>query len=107
VGNRRNEVDDCVSVVQNWKPWPDLDSPEWPQYGAKEPSAAIPSHAASKHTLTSTLPNPFRDLSPTAQNLVKHISEMGFALPRVARACQLLGEDDKKVSPTRGHFMVK
>lgn len=71
--------------LENWKPWPDLDSPERPPTGAKKPAGHL------------TLPNPFRDLSPSAQNLAKHISEMGFSLPRVARGCQLLGEDDKKI----------
>ncbi|PSN29345.1 hypothetical protein C0J52_27117 [Blattella germanica] len=52
---------------------------------------------SSKVPPRSKLPNPFLDLSPKAKALVKHISEMGFALPRVARACQLLGEDDKKI----------
>jgi hypothetical protein len=87
-----------MSVVQNWKPWPDLDSPETKRL----PSVA--SQSAVKPAVKSTLPNPFRDLNPTAQNLVKHISEMGFALPRVARACHLLGEDDKKVSSHRGYL---
>lgn len=82
--------------LENWKPWPDLDSPEQPHPETKK-SPSIPSHSESKPAVKSTLLNPFEDLSPTAQNLVKHISEMGFSLPRVARACQLLGEDDKKV----------
>lgn len=82
--------------LENWKPWPELDSPEHPRHETRK-SPSITSRTASKPAVKSELLNPFKDLSPAAQNLVKHISEMGFSLPRVARACQLLGEDDKKV----------
>jgi hypothetical protein len=74
-----------------------LDSPEQPHPETRK-SPSVMSHSASKPTVKSELLDPFKDLSPAAQNLVKHISEMGFSQPRVARACQLLGEDDKKVS---------
>ncbi|KAJ9586457.1 hypothetical protein L9F63_019895 [Diploptera punctata] len=79
--------------LENWKPWPDLDSPP----RGKTPSPSSSSHPAVKVPPRSKLPNPFWNLNKNAQALVKHISEMGFALPRVARACQLLGEDDKKI----------
>lgn len=74
-----------------------MDSPEQPHPETRK-SPSVMSHSASKPTVKSELLDPFKDLSPAAQNLVKHISEMGFSQPRVARACQLLGEDDKKVS---------
>ncbi|XP_068081418.1 ubiquitin-associated protein 1 isoform X3 [Anabrus simplex] len=75
--------------LENWKPWPDLDSPEQSQSkGKKSPVKKLP---------VSSLPNPFHKLSPEGQQLTRHISEMGFALPRVARACVALHEDGKKV----------
>ena len=80
--------------IQNWKPWPDLDSSP----GGKTPSPSCSKHPPAKVPPRSKLPNPFMSLNPNAQALVKDISEMGFALPRVARACQLLGEDYKEVS---------
>lgn len=79
--------------LENWKPWPDLDSPP----RGKTPSPLSSQRPAVIVPPRSKLPNPFCNLNPNAQALVKHISEMGFALPRVARACQLFGEDDKKI----------
>ncbi|KAK7789779.1 hypothetical protein R5R35_012333 [Gryllus longicercus] len=76
--------------LEDWKPWPDLDSPE-PTHSKQKRS---PAKQAQKD---SDMPNPLHELPVKSQQLVKHISEMGFALPRVARACQLFGEDDKKV----------
>lgn len=73
--------------LENWKPWPDLDSPEQ--------TAAL--KTSSKQKCSCALPNPFTELSIEEQNLAMHISEMGFPLPRVARACQLVGSDDKKI----------
>lgn len=44
------------------------------------------------------LDDPFTSLSKNLQDLATTISSMGFPLPRVARACQLFGDDHKKVS---------
>lgn len=44
------------------------------------------------------LDNPFSSLPKNLQDLAVMISTMGFPLPRVARACQLLGDDHKKAS---------
>ncbi|XP_049836600.1 ubiquitin-associated protein 1-like isoform X2 [Schistocerca gregaria] len=73
--------------LENWKPWPDLDSPDQ--------SAAL--KTTNKEKCACPLPNPFAELSVEEQNLAIHISEMGFPLPRTARACQLVGSDDKKM----------
>lgn len=43
------------------------------------------------------LPDIFPDLAPNLQSMCKHISAMGFPLTRVARACDRIGVDDKKV----------
>lgn len=80
------------SGLEDWKPWPDLDSPDLTQPRNKKTVGKN-----VKQCERPVLPNPFHELSSTSQKLVKHISEMGFALSRVARACQLFGEDDKKV----------
>lgn len=47
---------------------------------------------------TETLDDPFRSLPKNLQDLATTISSMGFPLGRVARACQLFGDDHKKVS---------
>lgn len=73
---------------QNWKPWPDLDSPEQ--------NGAMRHHIQQKPICA--LPDPFPELSFQEQQFSRHISEMGFPLPRVSRVCQLLGDDDKKVT---------
>ncbi|XP_063245080.1 ubiquitin-associated protein 1 [Bacillus rossius redtenbacheri] len=70
--------------LEDWTPWPVLDSPER-------------STAGCRTTRTSTLPNPFRSLSSSEQKLARHISEMGFPLARVARACQTFGNNEKMV----------
>lgn len=46
----------------------------------------------------SKLPDPTTSLSVSVQNLARHISEMGFPLSRVARACKSFNGDDKKVN---------
>lgn len=43
------------------------------------------------------LDNPFNNLNNELQNMARTISSMGFPLPRVARACQLLEGNQKKV----------
>ncbi|XP_046400344.1 ubiquitin-associated protein 1 [Ischnura elegans] len=86
--------------LENWSPWPTLDSPDNsphspPGVSLSKPDSGNSKEASSKYT--SSLPNPFHELTPSAQRLVEHISEMGFSLARVARACQMFGEDDKKI----------
>lgn len=44
------------------------------------------------------LENPYNGLTKELQNLSLNISLMGFPLDRVARACAVLGNDNKKVS---------
>ncbi|XP_044758019.1 uncharacterized protein LOC123316109 [Coccinella septempunctata] len=41
--------------------------------------------------------DPFDELSKDLQEFSRNISSMGFPLPRVARTCQALGKDNKKV----------
>ncbi|XP_063973053.1 uncharacterized protein LOC135160446 [Diachasmimorpha longicaudata] len=75
--------------VDNWKPWPDLESPD-PETTPE----------AKKSPLTvqtpSTLPNPLPELSEPDQQLAKHLSDMGFSLSRSARAIKNLGSTDNK-----------
>ncbi|XP_050521059.1 ubiquitin-associated protein 1-like isoform X2 [Daktulosphaira vitifoliae] len=51
----------------------------------------------SSNSLTSSLPNPYRSLSPTTKSLVDQMNQMGFPLSRAARACKLFGKDESKV----------
>lgn len=44
------------------------------------------------------LENPYKNLSPSMQKTAFHISQMGFPLPRTARACKAIGDNDKKVN---------
>lgn len=48
-------------------------------------------------TKVEDLDDPFPSLSKNLQDIATAISTMGFPLPRVARACQLFGDDHKKV----------
>ncbi|KAK6631290.1 hypothetical protein RUM44_005816 [Polyplax serrata] len=45
----------------------------------------------------SKLPDPTCSLSPSTQKLICYISEMGFPLARVARACEMFQNNDKKI----------
>lgn len=44
------------------------------------------------------LDDPYGTLSKNLQDLCTQVSSMGFPLPRVARACKILGDDHKKVT---------
>lgn len=46
----------------------------------------------------STLPNPISQLSTACQRLCHRLAEMGFPLPRVARAAEMFGDDEGRVS---------
>ncbi|XP_071450084.1 ubiquitin-associated protein 1 [Hetaerina americana] len=89
--------------LENWSPWPTLDSPDNSPHSPSGNTLSMPESGNSvkpgnsSAKYISSLPNPFHELCPSAQRLVEHISEMGFSIPRVARACQIFGEDDKKI----------
>ncbi|XP_059478899.1 ubiquitin-associated protein 1 [Neocloeon triangulifer] len=75
--------------LENWKPWPDLDSPaETPSGDSPPPAAPVVTRAAG---------NTLERLNPEAQKLARQISEMGFPVAKVVRACKIIGEDHKKV----------
>lgn len=79
-------------IMENWKPWPDLDSPDC---DTDPTSSKLSSSSTSPHT---TLLNPLPDLDEDDQKLAKHLSDMGFPLARAARAIRDLGgRDNKKV----------
>lgn len=50
-----------------------------------------------KRRPVSSLPNPFYMLGPACQRLASRLAEMGFPLPRAARAVQLFGDDETRV----------
>lgn len=54
--------------------------------------------STSQVTNIDKLPDPYDNLNPKLQSVCKSISNMGFPLDRVARACDDIGDDDKKVS---------
>ncbi|CAB3363442.1 Hypothetical predicted protein [Cloeon dipterum] len=75
--------------LENWKPWPDLDSPAETPSGESPP----PTHPV----VTRVASNPLDRLPPSAQKLARQISEMGFPVAKVVRACEIIGQDHKKV----------
>ncbi|XP_012263998.2 ubiquitin-associated protein 1 [Athalia rosae] len=79
-------------IMENWKPWPDLESPNCDT----DPSSS--KFSTSPSSTHSGLSNPLPDLSEDDQKLAKHLSDMGFPLARAARAIRDLGgHDNKKV----------
>ncbi|XP_015175119.1 PREDICTED: uncharacterized protein LOC107065701 [Polistes dominula] len=77
--------------MENWKPWPDLESPDADSYNKHKHEHLLVSNS-SNHT------NPLSNLKGEDQKLAQHLSDMGFPLSRAARAiCDLGGEDNKKV----------
>ncbi|KAG8225416.1 hypothetical protein J437_LFUL004616 [Ladona fulva] len=97
IGETRKEKNE----LENWRPWPNLDSPESPELPSRYPESSSSKVTAKTDRKSaenkSSLQNPFAELPSTGQRLVRHISEMGFSIPRVSRACQIFGEDDKKI----------
>ena len=61
--------------ADDWIPWPDIDAP----------------------TQKQQQPEILRDLNPESQNICCQISEMGFALERVAKGCKSFGDDRQKI----------
>ncbi|XP_046830790.1 uncharacterized protein LOC124429488 [Vespa crabro] len=77
--------------MENWKPWPDLESPDVDAYSKHKHERSLVSNSVN-HT------NPLSNLKGEDQKLAQHLSDMGFSLSRAARAiCDLGGEDNKKV----------
>ncbi|XP_012285075.1 uncharacterized protein LOC105702243 [Orussus abietinus] len=78
--------------MENWKPWPDLESPVSNTERLFKPDN--PSSSISSRSLSPLL----AEMSENDRKLVKHLSDMGFPLSRAARAVhELGGEDNKKV----------
>lgn len=78
-------------IMENWKPWPDLESPDVDSYSEHKHDHSLISNNAA-------LANSFSNLTGEDQKLVQHLSDMGFPLSRAARAiCDIGGEDNKKV----------
>ena len=78
--------------MQNWKPWPDFESPE-----CDETEQNLP-HESLSLSKDSILPNPLFDLTEEDKSLARHLGDMGFPLSRAARAIRDLGgKDNKKV----------
>ncbi|KAK2586900.1 hypothetical protein KPH14_009837 [Odynerus spinipes] len=78
-------------IMEKWKPWPDLESPDTDSYSKRKHERSLVSNSAN-------LANSFSNLTGEDQKLVQHLSDMGFPLSRAARAiCDLGGEDNKKV----------
>lgn len=62
------------------------------------PSRQVKQEASSSQENTSEkLSDPFDGLAPKLQTMCSSIGGMGFPLDRVARACNVIGDDDKKV----------
>lgn len=85
--------------MQDWKPWPSLDSPIHQPGESRNSVIANKSKtfAVRGRAKESQLSDPFPTLPQDAQMLVVNISEMGFARSRVARACKYFGQDRQKV----------
>lgn len=79
-----------IFIFQNWKPWPELESPDC---DSDAMSSKLTNSSASSN---STLSNPISDLTEDDQKLAQHLSDMGFPLGRAARAIRDLGSRDNK-----------
>ncbi|KAH0561806.1 ubiquitin-associated protein 1 [Cotesia glomerata] len=77
------------SHMENWKPWPDLESPDLSNTNNKE---LVSQESTAITNVLSSLS------SDEDRKLAKHLSDMGFPLSRAARAISDLGgKDNKKV----------
>lgn len=65
--------------------------------GAKGFNSGSKASSATSQKTIEELDDPFNTLSSDMQQLSRNISSMGFPLPRVARACKLIGNDHKKI----------
>lgn len=59
--------------------------------------ATVSSSHSKQNRIVEQLGNPYGGLEADAQAMCRGISSMGFPLARVARACDLIGNDDKKI----------
>lgn len=77
-------------ILQNWKPWPNLESPDTSSQEIKKPEESIVSN--QQVTFMNLL------LTEEDKKLAHHLGDMGFPLSRAARAIHDLGgQDNKKV----------
>ena len=72
---RASVTNERTGNADDWIPWPDIDSPMQRQQQ----------------------PEILRDLNPSSQDICRQISEMGFALERVAKGCKSFGDDRQKI----------
>ncbi|KAK0089825.1 hypothetical protein PV325_005132 [Microctonus aethiopoides] len=78
--------------MENWKPWPDLESPDCDLH------LLDIKHSNSSPESESTISNVLLELEEDDRKLAKHLNDMGFELSRAARAIgNLGGKDNKKV----------
>ena len=74
--NSRTPPPRTSAVSDEWIPWPDIDPPK--QQRVQPPQI-------------------LSDLSSASQEICRQISEMGFALERVAKGCKSFGDDRQKI----------
>ncbi|XP_078045085.1 uncharacterized protein LOC144474266 isoform X1 [Augochlora pura] len=76
--------------MENWKPWPNLESPNASSHELKQNEPVVISEE--------TVVNLLLDLTEEDKKLARHLNDMGFPLPRAARAIRHLGgQDNKKI----------
>ncbi|XP_076381229.1 uncharacterized protein LOC117222314 isoform X2 [Megalopta genalis] len=77
-------------LMEDWKPWPNLESPNASSHELKQNEPVV--------TNEETVVNLLLDLTEEDKKLARHLSDMGFPLPRAARAIRKLGgQDNKKI----------
>ncbi|XP_066587872.1 ubiquitin-associated protein 1 [Prorops nasuta] len=75
--------------LENWKPWPDLESPEANVSNFQQ-------HSDLRVQSNSKLTNPLSDLLEEDKQLAQQLADMGFPIARAARGVRDLGGDDNK-----------
>lgn len=78
-------------LVQDWKPWPNLESPDTSAHETlKQEEPMVTNDVAVMNILL--------DLTEEDKKLARHLNDMGFPFSRAARAVRDLGgEDNKKI----------
>ncbi|XP_031840766.1 uncharacterized protein LOC116430575 [Nomia melanderi] len=78
-------------LMEDWKPWPNLESPNTSSHETSKQEEPVVTNQAS-------LMNLLLDLTEEDKKLARHLSDMGFPLSRAARAIRNLGgQDNKKI----------
>lgn len=76
-------------VMENWKPWPDLESPDSDTCATPKREATSPNHAKSPVDLLS-------GMTEDDRKLVMQLGDMGFSISRATRAVLKLGRVHEK-----------